>query len=59
MVGLDHEAAQEPAPELRALREALGLDEAGQHGVHPDAARPRSSAAVERENASWACFDAA
>ena len=34
VVGLDHEVAEESAAELRALREALRLDEAGQDRVH-------------------------
>ena len=41
------------------LGEALGLDIAGLDRVHADAARARSWAAVARENASCACFDAA
>ncbi len=34
----DHSAAEEPAPQRRALRKALGLDEPGEDGVHLHAA---------------------
>ena len=47
----------EAVPEPGALREARRLDEARVDRVHRDPARP-SSTAIERENASCACFEA-
>ena len=50
-----HEEAVEREREPALLREAGRLGEAGHDRVHRDAAR-RSSTAIVRENASWACF---
>ena len=59
VVGVDHEAPHEPAREVRARSEALGLDEAGQERVHLDPFAGAASPASEREKASCACFAAA